>query len=132
MRCNTLLGRFVRNRMAARPRRNIRAFWSIGNLLHAGADVSEQQSSDQWFQATSWSNEIKPITVTKYTDSSVWVNGRRRDRVTTYEGRFQSKSAAWDWLESLARREYESAQMRADSKFKHLERILIARGNANE
>jgi hypothetical protein len=47
MRCNTLLGRFVRNRMAARPRRNIRAFWSIGNLLHAGADVSEQQSSEQ-------------------------------------------------------------------------------------
>jgi hypothetical protein len=60
--------------------------------------------SDAWCYANTWTNEIVPVQVEKFTDSSVWVDGRRRARRTTSE----IHAPTWDEVHSFLSGHWES------------------------
>lgn len=47
-------------------------------------------------------DEIKPVAVDKETDSSVWIDGRRRAKLSSYESFFDTWDDAHNYLIALA------------------------------
>lgn len=71
-----------------------------------------------WYLARDFSYipEIKPVEVTRATESSVWVNGRRRAINSDLESFFRSWDQAKEFLLARSNAKKKSLQSRLDSE----------------
>ena len=94
--------------------------------------------SETWYQTTGYGKRITPLVVQRYTDSSVWVGGRRRARVTDWESVFPTWEEAKAHLLSQADKNLQSARAalaRAQAEYGNIKgmkdpAIALAQGDA--
>ena len=67
-----------------------------------------------WFKVQNWSTKISAITVDKHTDVSIFVDGRRRNRVGSYESYYQTFDEAKTFLLTRLKNERDAAKQRAE------------------
>ena len=51
-----------------------------------------------WYRAIAWARKIDPVEVSRTTDSSVWIDGRRRAIISEGEGYFPTWDEAHQWM----------------------------------
>lgn len=67
------------------------------------------------YETSSWNEVIKPISVERETESSVWVDGRKKAKVTQYGGIFNTAKEAAEYLLQVA----DSDILKAENSVKH-------------
>ena len=73
------------------------------------------------YLATTYSNEIKCVEVERETVASVWANGRRLPKRSSYENYFETWQGAHGFLRESAETELSQAQGRVDRARSKLE-----------
>lgn len=57
----------------------------------------------KWYLADSWGDpKVSEIEIEKFTDSNVWINGRKHKRVASRESFFMSRPEAVEYLVKIA------------------------------
>lgn len=67
--------------------------------------------SEIWYKTSSWGERITSVEIERYSDTSVWISGKRRARVAEYAAYFPTWQAAKDYLLARAERKLESARL---------------------
>ncbi len=66
--------------------------------------------NEVWYDAKSCFGEIHEVSVERYTDSFVWIAGRRQKRQSEYQHYFENREMAKSYLLSVAHRNVARAQ----------------------
>lgn len=92
--------------------------------------MTAQPTSEVWFQTSDYSRTVDPVVVERVTESSVWIKGKRHNRLG-YDSFFPTKSDAWNWKinRQIARR--DSAQRQVDYEQERLDKIYQYREQDN-
>lgn len=77
----------------------------------------------KWYCADNFYNAIKPVEIERFTESSIWINGRRRSCVSEHEMYFPSWMEAWQYLLARWTRKVESARDELERRAAILEKV---------
>lgn len=70
--------------------------------------------------------EIQPVFIERETDSSVWINGRRKSKQSEYENYFDTIDEAKQFIIQKAKNEVSQYQNRLEMAEKHYDHIVKA------
>jgi hypothetical protein len=71
-----------------------------------------------------WNKPLEEIEVEKETESTVWIDGRRNAKVSTYDNFFPTKEKAIEWLISQATHDVVSSSTKLDNANRQLAQYL--------
>ena len=74
--------------------------------------------------------EVKAVEVERETDASVWIDGRRKSKDSTWRPLFDTPAQAWDWIIEREMAEVESAERSLKYRKEQLDDAIAARAEA--
>ncbi len=79
-----------------------------------------------FYQTGGWSQPVEAVEVERSSENSIWVNGRRRARMSSYEKYWDTEKEAWDHLVKEAAYRLESATADMDRASEMLDEVRAA------
>jgi len=79
-----------------------------------------------FYETGSYGQFVDAVEVERFTDSSVWIRGRRRSRASTWKNYFETRQLAWDYLIGKAQAKLDGAEARVRTAQIDLKKIVDA------